>query len=231
MMMQGCCLPPMKVSGYAPLVKGPWGLIKIAYNCLNVLTKPNDVIFYCLWRHSCQFKPHKLFIVFLFAFVPPPTLRKVPPPMTKPIPSPRGSFSGLSIPKQSTKPTQIETWNTINQCRFCQFLECQAPPHKFKANPQKRKAPLLKTFWQRFCTKPLYQLQCVACEGGTMICGTTKRIILIDHVFRGSPENVSLTWWVESHCSTAEVGNLRPAGRIRSAKENYLGRSHLTKLQ
>jgi len=29
---------------------------------------------------------------------------------------------------------------------FCQFLECQAPRNKPKAPPQKRKAPLLKTF-------------------------------------------------------------------------------------
>jgi len=41
-------------------------------------------------------------------------------------------------------------WNTINQLRFCQFLECQAPPHKPKALPQKRKAPLMKNFWRRF---------------------------------------------------------------------------------
>jgi len=40
----------------------------------------------------------------------------------------------------------------MNQWSFCQFLECQAPPHKRKAPPhkrkappQKRKAPLLRT--------------------------------------------------------------------------------------
>jgi len=38
----------------------------------------------------------------------------------------------------------------MNQWSFCQFLECQAPPHKRKAPPQKRKAPLLRTFWRRF---------------------------------------------------------------------------------
>jgi len=32
------------------------------------------------------------------------------------------------------------------------ILECQAPPHKPKAPAQKRKAPLLKTFWRRFCS-------------------------------------------------------------------------------
>ena len=32
---------------------------------------------------------------------------------------------------------------TLNQCSFCQFLECQAPLHK-------RKAPLVKTIWRRF---------------------------------------------------------------------------------
>ena len=41
-------------------------------------------------------------------------------------------LGGLSPPKQSSKP-QIETWNTINQWSFCQFLDCQATPHKRKA--------------------------------------------------------------------------------------------------
>jgi len=31
---------------------------------------------------------------------------------------------------------------------FWLILQCQAPPHK-------RKAPLLKTFWQRFCSDPV----------------------------------------------------------------------------
>jgi len=43
-----------------------------------------------------------------------------------PVPSPRGGFWGLSPPKQSSKSPQTETWNTINQLRFFQFLECQA---------------------------------------------------------------------------------------------------------
>jgi len=36
---------------------------------------------------------------------------------------------------------------------FCHLLECQAPPHKPKASPQKRKAPLVKTFWRRFWSR------------------------------------------------------------------------------
>jgi len=47
-------------------------------------------------------------------------------------------------PQTKLQAPQIETWNTIDQWRFGQFLECHAPPHK-------RKAPLLKTFWRRFC--------------------------------------------------------------------------------
>ena len=39
-------------------------------------------------------------------------------------------FGGLIPPKQSSKPLQIEIWNTINQWSFRQFLECQAPVHK-----------------------------------------------------------------------------------------------------
>ena len=46
----------------------------------------------------------------------------------QPVPLPRGGgFWGLIPPKQSSKYPQIETWNTINQLRFCQFLECHVP--------------------------------------------------------------------------------------------------------
>jgi len=64
-------------------------------------------------------------------------------PVLNPVPSPRRIFRVRSPPNKAPSP-QIETWNTINQWSFCQFLECQATQHK-------RKAPLLKTFWQRFC--------------------------------------------------------------------------------
>jgi len=42
----------------------------------------NDVIFQCLSRHSCQFKPQKCPIVFQRALVP-TNLKKVPPPMVE----------------------------------------------------------------------------------------------------------------------------------------------------
>ena len=51
-----------------------------------------------------------------------------------------GRFGGLAHQK-TPSPPQIETWNTINQLSFCQFLECQAPPHKRKTPPQKRNYP------------------------------------------------------------------------------------------
>ena len=35
-----------------------------------------------------------------------------------------------SYPKQSSNPSIFETWNTINQLSFCQFLKCQAPPRR-----------------------------------------------------------------------------------------------------
>ena len=65
-------------------------------------------------------------------------------------------------PKQSSKTPKIETWNTINQFSFCQILECQSLPHKAKAPLQKRKAPLLKTFWRRFWIWPalLFSISC-----------------------------------------------------------------------
>jgi len=37
------------------------------------------------------------------------------------VPSPRGGFGWLSPPEQSSKPPQIEIWNTINQWNFCQI--------------------------------------------------------------------------------------------------------------
>jgi len=45
---------------------------------------------------------------------------------------------GVALPSKASIP-QIESRNTTNQWSFCQFLECQAAPHKSKA-------PLLKTF-------------------------------------------------------------------------------------
>ena len=38
-----------------------------------------------------------------------------------------GGFCGLSPLNKAPSPPQIETWNTINQWSFCQFLECQSP--------------------------------------------------------------------------------------------------------
>jgi len=49
-----------------------------------------------------------------------------------PVPTPRGTLVGL-VPQTKLQAPQIETWNTINQWSFCQFLECQATPHKRKA--------------------------------------------------------------------------------------------------
>ena len=44
-----------------------------------------------------------------------------------PVPSPRGGLWWAQPLKQSSKSHQIETWNTIYQWSFWQFLECQAP--------------------------------------------------------------------------------------------------------
>ena len=49
---------------------------------------------------------------------------------------------GPSTPNKAPSLLQIETWNVINQWRFCQFWECQA----LRTNPM----PPLKTFWRRF---------------------------------------------------------------------------------
>jgi len=54
-----------------------------------------------------------------------------------------GALVDLGPPNEAPIP-QIEIWNTINQWSFIKFSECQAPLHK-------RKVPLLKTIWRRFC--------------------------------------------------------------------------------
>jgi len=57
------------------------------------------------------------------------------------VPSPRGNFWGLSPPNKAPSP-QIETWNSIKQLRFCQYLECQAP----RTKPPCRNAKL--SYWK-----------------------------------------------------------------------------------
>jgi len=42
------------------------------------------------------------------------------------VPSSPGSLVILA-PQTKLQALQIETWNTINQWRFCQYLECQVP--------------------------------------------------------------------------------------------------------
>ena len=64
----------------------------------------------------------------------------------KPVPSPAGTLVGLSTPKQSSKLLQIEIWNVINHCNFCQHGMSNLPLHK-------PKAPLLTTFWRRLHVK------------------------------------------------------------------------------
>ena len=54
------------------------------------------------------------------------------------------------VPQTKLQSPQIETWNTVNQWSFCQFLECQATLHKRKAL-RRNANPLLKTLWRRFC--------------------------------------------------------------------------------
>jgi len=72
-----------------------------------------------------------------------------------PVPSPRGGFGGLIPPKQSSKRPQIETWNTKWLVECLSNLNVKPPLHERKASPHKHKAPLLTTFWRRFCIVPL----------------------------------------------------------------------------
>jgi len=65
------------------------------------------------------------------------------------VPSPRGCFWGLT---PQTKLQAPPNWNMkhYKSFVFCHFLKRGDPPYKPKDPPQKRKAPLLKTFWRRF---------------------------------------------------------------------------------
>jgi len=55
------------------------------------------------------------------------------------------AFGGLAFQTKFQTP-QIETWNTIYQLRFCQFLEFQAPPHKPEAPPEETQSPPIENF-------------------------------------------------------------------------------------
>jgi len=56
-----------------------------------------------------------------------------------------GSLVGLA-PQTKLQAPQNRNIKHFTSVEFCQILECEAPPHK-------RKAPLLTTFWRRFCAK------------------------------------------------------------------------------
>ena len=60
------------------------------------------------------------------------------------VPSSLGGFGGLSPPQTKLQNPQIETWSTIHQWRFGQFLECQPPSHKCKAPRRTAKPPTEK---------------------------------------------------------------------------------------
>ena len=48
-------------------------------------------------------------------------------PGPAPVPSPRWGSGGLSLPKQGTKPPQIEIWHTLNQWRLYQIFNIKPP--------------------------------------------------------------------------------------------------------
>jgi len=62
--------------------------------------------------------------------------------------SPRGALVSLAL-KTKLQASQIETWNTINQWSFCQFLKCQA--HRTNAKPPywKHSAAVLRLLFIR----------------------------------------------------------------------------------
>jgi len=59
----------------------------------------------------------------------------------KPVPSPRGVWWAYP-PKESSKPPDIEIWNVINQCNFCQLWMSTTLLHKRKDPAQTQSPPI-----------------------------------------------------------------------------------------
>ena len=76
-----------------------------------------------------------------------------------PVSSPGGALVGL-VPQTNLQAPQSETWNTINQWSFCQFLVCPATPHKCKA-PRRNAKPLTENFPATVLPKPRRQRQTI----------------------------------------------------------------------
>jgi len=57
--------------------------------------------------------------------------------------------SGIFVKLERQAP-QIEIWNSI-LVEFLSNLNVKPPSHERKVPPHERKAPLLTTFWRRFC--------------------------------------------------------------------------------
>ena len=60
-------------------------------------------------------------------------------------------------PKQSAKSPQVEIWNTINHWSFYKIFNIKPTRHNRKVPTHERKAPLVKTYWQRCCVDPHVQ--------------------------------------------------------------------------
>ena len=71
-----------------------------------------------------------------------------------------GGFGGLAPPNKAPSPPKLKHEH-YKSVEILSILECLAPPHKPKALPQKRKAPLLKTFWRRFWSLGLI-IRCIS---------------------------------------------------------------------
>jgi len=67
-----------------------------------------------------------------------------------PVPSLQGSFGGLSPPNKAPSPPN---WNMkrYKPVEFLSIFRMSSHPAQTQTLPQKRKAPLLKSFWRRFC--------------------------------------------------------------------------------
>ena len=117
-----------------------------------------------------------------------------------------GGFSGLSPPKQSSKPPQIERWSTINYWNFLSDLNVKHPWTNVKS-PTQTQNPLLTTFWRRFCFRDNWGWHCTAVHMW-LVCSNRKLYKKTIFCYRHTTQQSLLSWtlWPSSlHKSSIHI--------------------------
>jgi len=82
----------------------------------------NDVIFQCLWRHSCQFKPQKFSIVFFLGTCAPPLWKRFRHPCLCPSDLQMFFIIFLITNSSYSKATHLHTKKNLNTACILQRL-------------------------------------------------------------------------------------------------------------